>query len=83
MCDNMRRFRSIKTGLMKLLPSKPTGNYARHLQTMAFIINGIIASQSCNLPKIASKVADLRKPESRVRSFGGWVSNKKIDFAHY
>jgi len=83
MCDSMRRFRSIKKGLMKLLPFKPTGNYARHLDTMALIINGIIASQSCNLPKIASKVADLRKPESRVRSFSRWVSNEKIDFALY
>ena len=83
MCDNMRRFLSIKNGLLKFLSSKPTGNYARHLQTMAFIINGIIASQSCNLPKIASKGADLRKPESRVRSFSRWLSNERIDFTLY
>ena len=83
MCDNMRRFRSIKKELMKLLPSKPVGNFARHLETMAFIISGIIASQSCNLPKKAIKVADLRKPESRVRSFSRWLNNERIDFTLY
>lgn len=83
MCDNIQRFRSIKNGLLKLLPCKPTGNFARHFETMAFMINGVIASQSCNLPKVASKVADLRKPESRVRSFGRWLGNERIDFTLY
>jgi len=83
MSDNIRRFRSIKNGLMKLLPCKPTGNFARHFETMAFMINGVIASQSCNLPKVASKVADLRKPESRVRSFGRWLNNERVDFTLY
>lgn len=83
MSDNIRRFRSIKNGLMKLLPHKATGNFARHFETMAFMISGVIASQSCHLPKVASKVADLRKPESRVRSFGRWLSNERIDFRLY
>lgn len=65
------------------MPFKPTGNFARHFETMAFMINGVIASQSCHLPKMASKVADLRKPQSRVRSFGRWLNNKRIDFTLY
>ena len=68
---------------MKLLPEKPPGNFARYFETMAFMINGVIASQSCNLPKVASKVADLRKPESRVRSFGRWLNNERVDFTLY
>ena len=83
MSDNMRRFRSIKNSLVKLLPHKPEGNFARHFETMAFMINGIIASHSCNLPKVASKVADVRKPESRVRTFARWLNNEKIDFTLY
>ena len=50
---------------------------------MAFMINGVITSQSCHLPKMASKVADLRKPESRIRCFGRWLDNKRIDFTLY
>ena len=83
MTDNARRFRSIKNSLIKLLPHKPAGNLARHFNTLAFMINGIIASHSCNLPKVASKVADFRKLESRVRTFSRWLSNEKIDFALY
>jgi len=83
MSDNIRRFRSIKNGLIKLLPYKPTGNFARHFETMAFMINGVIGSHSCHLPKVACKVADFRKPESRVRSFGRWLNNERVDFTLY
>lgn len=83
MCDNIRRFRSIKKGLFQLLPFEAKGNLARHLVTLAFLINGIIASKSCNLPKVASKVADSRKPESRIKTFSRWLVNVRIDYTSY
>jgi len=83
MCDNLRRYRSIVKSLLKLLPVEASGNFRRHLNTLAFFINGIIASQSCQLPKIASKMVDHRKFESRVRLLNRWLINENIDYKFY
>jgi hypothetical protein len=55
MSDSHRAHRAIRTKLKQLYPQEPQGNLARHLQTLAFMITGIILSKSCQLPKIASK----------------------------
>ena len=77
--DNKRRFQSIRNTLNKLYPVIPKGNVARQLNTLAGMISGIVCSNRCNLPEIAKKVPDGRKPESRVKRFSRWINNEHIE----
>src|SRR5262245_59998974 len=54
------------------------GNFARHLNTLAALISGIVGSKSTQLPHIATKVPDGTKPESRVKRFARWCDNAHI-----
>lgn len=83
MSDNVRRYRSILKSLKNLNSQDPKGNMARHLTTLAAMISGIIGSRSCQLPAIASKTADSRKVDSRIRRFMRWIKNDKIDYDTY
>ena len=83
MSDNLRRYRAIKQALKQLYPKEPQGNLARHLNTLAGLISGIVGSKSTNLPHVASKVPDGRKVDSRVKQFARWVSNDNIEFEIY
>ena len=78
MSDNLRRYRAIRDALMHAYPTPPTGNFARHLQTLAALISGIVGSKSTQLPHIAPKVPERTKPESRVKRFARWVDNERI-----
>jgi hypothetical protein len=78
MSDNLRRYRAIRDALMHAYPTPPTGNFARHVQTLAALISGIVGSKSTQLPTIATKVPDGTKPESRVKRFARWVDNAHI-----
>jgi hypothetical protein len=42
MSDNLRRYRAIRNGLRQLYPTEPKGNVARHLNTLAGLISGIL-----------------------------------------
>lgn len=83
MSDNIRRYRSILKSLKNLHSEQPKGNMARHLTTLAAMISGIIGSRSCQLPAIASKTADSRKVDSRIRRFIRWIKNEKVDYETY
>jgi hypothetical protein len=48
------------------------------LTTLAALISGIVASKSTQLPKIAAKVPNGTKPESRVKRFARRLDNKRI-----
>src|SRR3989442_1733067 len=76
MRDNLRRYRAIRNALTQAYPTAPTGNFARHLQTLAALISGIVASKSTQLPTLATKVPDGTKPESRVKRFARWIDNE-------
>ena len=78
MSDNLRRYRAIRDALMQAYPTPPTGNFARHLQTLAARISGIVGGKSTQLPHIATKVPDGTKPESRVKRFTRWLDNERI-----
>ncbi len=78
MRDNLRRYRAIRNALTQASPTPPTGNFARHLQTLAALISGIVGSKSTQLPTIATKVPDGTKPESRVKRCARWVDNARI-----
>src|SRR2546427_21138 len=78
MSDNLRRYRAIRDALMQAYPTPPTGNFARHLHTLAALISGIVGGKSTQLPHIATKVPDGTKPESRVKRFTRWLDNERI-----
>jgi len=83
MSDNLRRYRSILQAIKQLYPTEPKGNLARHLQTLAALISGIVGSRSTSLPAIAGQVPDQSMRESRVKRFSRWVSNERIGLEAY
>lgn len=83
MSDNRRRFLALHAALRQFYPTKPSGNLARHLNTLAMLISGIVGSKQVHLPAIASKVPTPTKPESRVKRFSRWVDNERIDIETY
>ena len=78
MSDNLRRYRAIRDALKQVYPTPPTGNFARHLHTLAALISGIVGGKSTQLPHIAAKVPDGTKPESRVKRLTRWLDNERI-----
>jgi hypothetical protein len=78
MSDNLRQYRAIQDALIQGYPGEPTGRLARHLATLAAFISGIVASKSTQLPKVAAKVPNGIKPESRVKRFARWLDNERI-----
>ena len=78
MSDNLRQYRAIRDALIQGYPGEPTGRLARHLATLAAFISGIVASRSTQLPKVAAKVPNGIKPESRVKRFARWLDNERI-----
>jgi hypothetical protein len=78
MRDNLRPYRARREALLQGYPGEPTGRLARHLTTLAALLSGIVASKSTHLPKIAAKVPDGSKPESRVKRLTRWGENAHI-----
>jgi hypothetical protein len=78
MSDNLRRYRAIRHALAQGYPPSSQGNFARHLNTLAALISGIVGGKSTQLPHIATKVPDGTKPESRVKRFTRWLDNARI-----
>src|SRR5216683_677951 len=58
MSDNLRRYRAIRDALAQCYPTSSQGNFARHLNTLAALISGIVGSKSSQLPHMATKVPD-------------------------
>jgi hypothetical protein len=83
MSDNLTRYRVVRQALKQLYPKEPQGNLARHLNTLAGLISGIVGSKSTNLPHIASKVPDGTAVESRTKRFTRWVSNEGVETEIY
>ncbi len=78
MSDNLRRYRAIRQALTQCYPDEPKGNMARHLNTLAGFISGIVGSRSSQLPTIATKIPDGATPESRVKRITRWLKNDEI-----
>lgn len=83
MSDSRRQYRAIKRAMKQLYPGEPQGNLARHLETLVFMISGIIGSKSCQLPKIASRTPGSVHPDSRTKQFSRWVQNENVTFDLY
>ena len=58
MSDNLRRYRAIRQALKQCYPGEPQGNMARHLNTLAGFISGIVGSKSSQLPTLTLFVAE-------------------------
>jgi len=83
MSDSRRVHRAIKQAVKQLYPAEPRGNLARHLETLASMVTGIVLGKSCQLPKIASKIPGEVHPDSRVKQMSRWVQNDGITFGLY
>ncbi len=64
--------------MKQLYPEEPRGNLARHLETLAGMVTGIVLGKSCQLPKMAGKAPDATHPDSREKRFRRWVQNDGI-----
>lgn len=73
----------MRVALKQFYPVEPIGNLARHLNTLAWMISGIVGSKRTNYPAIAKKAPDGNKPPSREKRFSRWVSNDRVDFETY
>lgn len=83
MSDNRRVYRTIRKAIGQLYPQSPKGNLARHLNTLAAMICGIVQGKSCQLPNMAKKAPEASKPESRIKRYSRWVQNERVDYAVY
>jgi hypothetical protein len=75
MRDNLRRYRAIRDALTQGYPGQLTGTSARHLATLAALINGIVGRQSPPRPSVATPIPDGTKPESRGKRLRRWLAN--------
>ena len=78
MSDSRRVYRAINQAVKQLHPDEPRGNVARHLNTLAGMVTGIVLGKSCHLPKLAHKAPDATLAESRHKRFSRWVQNDAI-----
>ncbi len=78
MSDNLKRYCAIHSALLRLYPSEPTGNLARHLATLAALVSGIVGSKKTHLPAVASKVPGKGKRESRAKRFARFLQNPRV-----
>ena len=74
MSDNHHRYRSIRIALSQMFSNGLKGYGAKQLNVYAALISGIVGSKSTNYPKIASKVPDQTKAESRVKRFSRFIN---------
>ena len=83
MSDNLRQYCAIRDALIQGYPGEPKGQFARHVVTLAALISDIVASESTQLPQVASSVPDGTKPGSRVKRFARWVHNDTVTEQQY
>jgi hypothetical protein len=81
--DNYRRYREVHSALKQFYFHAPQGNLARHLNTLAWLISGIVGSQRTNYRAVAKKSPDGTKVESRVKQFSRWVNNDRVTTETY
>lgn len=83
MSDNRRVYRRIKTRLRQLYPRRLSGNQARHMNTLAMMVTGIVQSKQSHLEAMARHAPDGNKVGSREKKFARFTQNEPIDEATY
>ena len=83
MGDNHRVYRRIIKNLRQLYPQKLSGRQARHMNTLAGMVSGIVRSGKSQLKAMAKKAPDHSKVESRIKRFSRYLQNEAIDAQTY
>jgi hypothetical protein len=83
MSDNRRVHRTIRKALKQLFPGEPRGNFARHLNTLAALVTGIVQGKSSQLPTIARHAPEKAKAESRVKKYSRLLKNERVGYEAY
>jgi hypothetical protein len=83
MSDSRRVYRAIRQAMKQLYPSEPQGNLARHLNTLAGMMTGIVLGRSCQLPTLASHAPDETLADSRDKRFSRWLHNDTVTAETY
>ncbi|NKQ37695.1 MAG: transposase [Chloroflexi bacterium] len=80
MSDNRRVYRRIESKLRQLFPQRLTGNQARHMNTLAAMITGIVQSKSCNLGAMAGKIPTKNQVASVEKKFTRFIKNDNVSY---
>ncbi|NKQ35689.1 MAG: IS4 family transposase [Chloroflexi bacterium] len=83
MSDNYHVYRRINKSLRQLYPRQLTGRQARHMNTLAGMISGIVRSGKSQLRAMAKKAPDPSKVESRIKRFSRYLQNENINAETY
>ena len=83
MGDNHHVYRRISESLRQIYPKRLTGNQARHMNTLAGMVSGIVRSGKSQLKAMAKKAPDQSKVESRIKRFSRYLQNEGIDGQTY
>lgn len=78
MSDSRRVYRAIKRTVMQAYPQKPTGHLESRLNTLAFMVSGIVLGKHCQLPKIASETPGDIHPASQEKQLYRWLKNQHV-----
>ena len=83
MGDNHHVYRRIRESLKQVYPQRLTGRQARHMNTLAGMIGGIVRSGNSQLKAMAKKAPDKSKVESRIKRFTRYMQNENVDAQTY
>ena len=83
MGDNHHVYRRIRERLKQVYPQRLTGRQARHMNTLAGMIGGIVRGGKSQLKVMAKKAPDKSKVESRIKRFTRYLQNENVDAQTY
>jgi truncated hemoglobin YjbI len=83
MGDNHHVYRRIRESLRQIYPKRLTGRQARHMNTLAGMVSGMVRSGKSHLKAMAKKAPDHSKVESRIKRFTRCLQNDGIDAESY
>jgi hypothetical protein len=78
MSDTLRCYRAVRDQLHQLHARKPTGRLAQTLDTLAWIVTGIVRSESCQLPAIATHMPYAQR-ESHVKKLSRFMKSEAVE----
>jgi hypothetical protein len=78
MSDTLRCYRAVQTSLFQLFTQSPKGRLAQSLDTLTWMIVGIVRSGQCQLPAIASQMLGEER-ESDIKRLSRFVQNEHLE----
>jgi len=80
MSDSRRVYRRIESKLKQLFPKRLTANQARHMNTLAAMITGIVQGKSCTLETMARKIPTTNQVASVEKKFTRFIKNDAVTY---